>query len=212
MIDNDKTLTIIDSQGFKFTVYIYNGQDKPTPLNKSIIKSIVLDETSDEWFITGFIIIEDKFNVLQRPWTSEITLPDGMIYKFRNDGNDQIILRIQPILDGQPKDALNPEVWNIDLVLAVYDVQDFSFGDESATKYHLSTYLASIHKHLINHVGLMQFGGIDDTEFQKNIDRLDDLVRPESPHKLKTIDANSVEKFKNVSSQLKNYYDYHKKD
>lgn len=135
MMDNDKSLTIIDSQGFKFTVYLYNGQDKPTPLNKSIIKSIVIDETASEWYITGFIIIEDKFNVLQRPWTSEITPPDGMIYKFRNDGNDQIILKIQPILDGQPKDALNPEVWNIDLVLAVYDVQDFSFGDESAVKY-----------------------------------------------------------------------------
>ena len=57
MIDNDKTLTIIDSQGFRFTVYLYNGQDKPTPLNKSIIKSIVIDEIASEWYITGFIII-----------------------------------------------------------------------------------------------------------------------------------------------------------
>lgn len=85
-------------------------------------------------------------------------------------------------------------------------------GDEATLKNHLSTYLASIHKHLVNHAGLLQFGGIDDEEFQKNLVRLDDLTNPESPHKLKTIDANNVEKFQNVRGQLKDYYDYHKKD
>lgn len=135
MSDNDKTLTVIDTQGFRFTVYIYNGQDKPTPLNKAIVKSLVIEETTKDWFIKGFIIIEDRFNTLQRPWTSERTPPDGMLYKFRNDGNDSLIITIQPILEGQPQDTLKPEVWNIELSLAIYDVQDFSFGDETGLKY-----------------------------------------------------------------------------
>lgn len=135
MIENDKTVSVIDSQGFRFTVYLYNGQDKPTPINKAIIKSLVIEENVKDWFIKGFLIIEDKFNTLQRPWTSERTPPDGMLYTFRNDGNDSLLITVQPVLDGQPQDALKPEVWNIELSLAVYDVQDFSFGDETALKY-----------------------------------------------------------------------------
>lgn len=134
MIDNDKTISLIDSQGFRFTVYLYNGQDKPTPLNKAIIKSLVIEEAF-EWFIKGFILIEDKFNILQRPYTTEQTPPDGMYYKFRNDGNDSLIVTIQPVLENQPPDALKPEIWNIELSLAIYDVQDFGFGDESNLKY-----------------------------------------------------------------------------
>jgi hypothetical protein len=135
MIENDKTVTVIDSQGFRFTVYIYNGQDKPTPLNKAVIKSLVIEEAVKDWFIKGFIIIEDRFNTLQRPWTSEREAPEGVLYKFRNDGNDSLLISVQPVLDGQPQDALKPEVWNLELSLAIYDVQDFSFGDETALKY-----------------------------------------------------------------------------
>lgn len=135
MIENDKTVTVIDTQGFRFTVYIYNGQDKPTPLNKAVIKSLIIEENVKDWFIKGFLIIEDKFNILQRPWTTEREPPEGMLYKFRNDGNDSLLITVQPVLDGQPQDALKPEVWNIELSLAIYDVQDFSFGDETALKY-----------------------------------------------------------------------------
>lgn len=135
MIENDKTISVVDSQGFRFTVYLFNGVDKPTPLNKSIIKTIVVEENVRDWFIKGFLVIEDKFNILQRPWTSEREAPPGMLYKFRNDGNDSILITIQPVLDGQPQDALKPEVWNIELNLAIYDIQDFSFGNETALKY-----------------------------------------------------------------------------
>jgi len=135
MSDNDRTVSIIDSQGFRFTVYIYNGQDKPTPLSKGIIKSLVVEENVKEWFMKGFLIIEDRFNILQRPWTTEKTPPDGMLYKFRNDGNDSLIITIQPVIPNQPQDALKPEIWNLELSLSIYDVQDFSFGDETALKY-----------------------------------------------------------------------------
>ena len=135
MIENDKTVSIIDSQGFRFTVYLYNGQDKPTPINKAVIKALVIEETTKDWFIRGFILIEDKYNILQRPWTSEKTPPEGMHYKFRGDGNDTLLISVEPVLEGQPPDALKPEIWNLNLTMSVYDVQDFSFGDETALKY-----------------------------------------------------------------------------
>jgi hypothetical protein len=135
MIDNNKYATIIDSQGFKFTVYIFNGQDQPTPLNKNIIKSLVIEQSSDSWYIKGFIIIDDKYNILQRPYTSQIDPPAGMFYKFRSDGNDTLIIGIQPILDNSAPDTLKPEIWNLQLVLSIYDVQDFSFSNETGLKY-----------------------------------------------------------------------------
>jgi len=135
MIENDNTVTVIDSQGFRFTIYIYNGQDKPTPINKSAVKALVIEEDAKDWFLRGFIVIEDKFNILQRPWTTERTPPEGMHYKFRSDGNDVLLISVQPVLDNQPPDALKPEIWNLQLTMAVYDVQDFSFGDETSLRY-----------------------------------------------------------------------------
>jgi hypothetical protein len=135
MNDVASLATLIDSQGFKFTVYLFNGQDKPTPLNKAVVKSLVLEESTTNIFIKGFIVIEDKYNILQRPWTGDIEAPEGMHYKFRNDGNDILLVNIQPVVEGQPTDALDPEVWNLALALSIYDVQDLPFGGEQGLKY-----------------------------------------------------------------------------
>ena len=80
-------------------------------------------------------------------------------------------------------------------------------GDESATKYHLSTYLASIRKHAINH------GGPNDNtvndEFDNTLERLTNPSHHGSVHNLKTVDAPNTEKFTNVLNSLVGYRDYH---
>lgn len=80
-------------------------------------------------------------------------------------------------------------------------------GDESATKYHLSTYLASIKKHLSNHGGLKH--NMVNDEFDKTLARLTDSSHHGSVHNLKTVDAPKTEKFINVLNSLTGYRDYH---
>lgn len=80
-------------------------------------------------------------------------------------------------------------------------------GDESATKYHLSTYLASIKKHLLNHGGIKH--NMVNDEFDKTLARLTDSSHHGSVHNLKTVDAPKTEKFINVLNSLTGYRDYH---
>lgn len=172
------------------------------------IKKAVNNTETREGKLTKYVFPHETPNGFhQQPPEDEYTIPEHLSKHFTDQdysdlANKKYSLKFENVDHSNSYlDGIHSHIMNSD-----------ANGDEAGLRNHLSTYLASIHKHLINHGGLKQFGGINNSEFQKNIDRLDDLVHPDSIHKLKTIDANNVEKFKTVSSQLKNYYEYFKKD
>lgn len=81
-------------------------------------------------------------------------------------------------------------------------------GDKSATENHLSTYLASIKKHLTEHGGPLT-RTLNKYEFERTLPRLTDPLDTGTIHKLKTVDAPQTEKYKTVLGLLNDYKNFH---
>ena len=132
-LKNETSYIRLNDQDFEFMVGITNQVDNLAPINKPAIVRLVIEEDFRQWWTRGFLIFDNKHNAFERPKSDD--QDESFTYKFRNDGKDLLIFRLRPIIVGQPSDLLKDDIWNMEYVFAIYDIQDIPDGVNADTKY-----------------------------------------------------------------------------
>ena len=132
-LQNDTSYIRLNDQDFEFMVALSNQIDPLAPINKSAITRLIIEEDFRQWWTKGFLIFDNKHNAFERPKNDDIA--EEFSYKFRNDGKDLIIFRMRPVITNQPQDVLPEDIWNIEYVFSIYDIQDITDGKNADTKF-----------------------------------------------------------------------------
>jgi hypothetical protein len=131
-VKNEASYIRLNDQDFEFMIAVSNRVDRLSPINQPAIKRLVIEEDIRQWWTKGFLIFDNKFNAFERPKTDD---NEEFSYRFRNDGNDLLIFRLRPVIQNQPDDLLNDDVWNMEFVFSIYDTQDISDGVNPDNKF-----------------------------------------------------------------------------
>jgi len=136
LLNKNKRFTVsINNQFFHIEIWLYNQIEgmKPFPVTFKMVNSLAIEETLMDWFVKGWIVFENDFEVLERGWPNEnIKAP----YIFRTDGRNKISLKIYPIsndteLYGITKnnESLPKDKWEMSFDCVIYDVEDLPTGN-----------------------------------------------------------------------------------
>lgn len=122
-----------DSQDYDFVLSFNNGE-REISLNSHILVELEIEENLLNWFITGYVILDNPFDNFERlPDFSEHAKFAGnpeLDYKYRGDGRDmmriKIIPRIQSVADNTLGEApkLKTEIWEIYFEAVIYDIEE----------------------------------------------------------------------------------------
>jgi hypothetical protein len=135
LLNKNKRFTLsINNQFFHIEIWLHNQIEGtvPFPVTFKMVHSLAIEETLTDWFVKGWIVFENDFEVLERGWPNEnIKAP----YIFRTDGRNRISIKIYPIpndtelygitknSEGLPKDK-----WEMSFDCVIYDVEDLPTG------------------------------------------------------------------------------------
>jgi hypothetical protein len=133
----------IRDQLFYIQIYMYNQLDgyPPFPVPYQFVHTIALEEKLMDWFVKGWIILQNDFEMFERgapsykilneTTGSSLTLTSDQIkapYMFRTDGRNRINIKIYPITDfsnnSSAKETLPPEYWEMNFDCVIYDIED----------------------------------------------------------------------------------------
>lgn len=133
----------IRDQFYYIEIWLYNqieGQ-KPFAVPFYFVNSLAIEETLMDWFIKGWIVFNNNFEILERGANEggsgtnakeKVNAP----YIFRTDGRNRISIKIYPIPNnetysssiGQGESALPKDKWEMSFDCVIYDVEDLPTG------------------------------------------------------------------------------------
>lgn len=132
---NNRFTVSINNQFFHIEIWLYNQIEgmKPFPVTFTMVNSLALEETLMDWFVKGWIVFENDFEVLERGWPNEnIKAP----YIFRTDGRNKISIKIYPIPNDtelysitKNEEGLPKDKWEMSFDCVIYDVEDLPTGN-----------------------------------------------------------------------------------
>lgn len=133
----------VRDQLFYIQIYMYNQLEgyEPFPLPFQFVQAIALEEKLMDWFVKGWIVIQNDFEMFERGSLSynlrnEVTgaslnLTSEQIkapYMFRTDGRNRINIKIFPITSSSNKslaeEELPSEYWEMNFDCVIYDIED----------------------------------------------------------------------------------------
>jgi len=133
----------IRDQFYYIEIWLYNqieGQ-KPFPVPFYFVNSLAIEETLMDWFVKGWIVFNNNFEILERGSNSRgsgTTAKDKIDapYIFRTDGRNRISIKIYPIPNnqnysiniGQSESELPKNKWEMSFDCVIYDVEDLPTG------------------------------------------------------------------------------------
>jgi hypothetical protein len=128
----------IRDQFYYIEIWLYNqieGQ-VPFPVPFYFVNSLALEETLMDWFVKGWIVFNNNFEILERGANAggsnegrkeKVNAP----YIFRTDGRNRISIKIYPIPNnqsysniGQTESQLPRDKWEMSFDCVIYDVED----------------------------------------------------------------------------------------
>jgi hypothetical protein len=116
----------VNDQTYEFGVTLFNAKDTFFAINTAALVKLCIEEDSREWFKKGYLIVNNKENIIERRPNEFISAAAN--YKFRNDGRDLILINIKPIYDGASDsvetDAFPSGGWELSYTFSIYDVED----------------------------------------------------------------------------------------
>jgi hypothetical protein len=135
--EKSKFVHQIRDQLYYIEIMLYNQLEDQKPLSVPFlfVHSLAFEESLHDWNTKGWIVFDDKFEVLTRGSTTdkEKTKPP---YIFRTDGRNQISFKIYPIPSGNsfsaefdPTNDLNRDQWEMSYDCVIYDIEDMPVGN-----------------------------------------------------------------------------------
>lgn len=127
----------LNNQDYEVILTLYNTQGLAFPINPAGMMSLVIEESTLQWYKQGYIVLENNENVIERR-PNEFTDKNAN-YKFRNDGRDLLLVNIKPVVEnknGLPATEVFPaELWELKYIFSIYDVEDIAAGPTTQKKY-----------------------------------------------------------------------------
>jgi hypothetical protein len=141
--ENRKFIHQIRDQFYYIEIWLYNqieGQ-KPFAVPFYFVNSLALEETLMDWFVKGWIVFNNNFEILERGANSRSSGTDAKEkieapYIFRTDGRNRISIKIYPIPNnqtytinvGETESELPKDKWEMSFDCVIYDVEDLPTG------------------------------------------------------------------------------------
>jgi len=138
MPNDNSSLALIRDQYYNIRITMYNMINKtPFVIPFKGVDGLVIEETLANWWVKGWIILKNDFELIERGAKETIRRTAGAdgkaqsqsvadkidpLYLFRHDGRNKINIKIFPVLD---KTELVPkDNWEINYDFIVYDIED----------------------------------------------------------------------------------------
>ncbi len=121
---DERFIIQIRDQKFYIETWLYNQNPKFKPLGipAFFIEQLVLAESLENWYVNGYIILANDFEVFERG-SDKSPSP----FFFRTDGRNKLALKIYPIVDSSTTPGateLDPIYWNMNFDFVIYDIED----------------------------------------------------------------------------------------
>lgn len=120
----------LDDRVFKFQVFMWNSDNRMAKISRGSIKELVINDNVYEWYHSGYMVISNPKNVLERASKKYIGAEEIDVdpYRFRSDGRDYIYIEMDvPVYDDvNSAESLNNEVYTMKMMMSVYDTQDIT--------------------------------------------------------------------------------------
>jgi hypothetical protein len=150
---SDKVVRINDDGLYYHNIVLFNPDGDVVRLKQSGIKALVLEDKLDTFYHKGYLIYENRFDVLEN--IAPITPPQNKSnqfyneanknffkgYRFRGDGRDFLYLDIMPDVQGKGSSVIqgnfdedDKKIFNLRFVFSIYDSED-TLGESSDLKY-----------------------------------------------------------------------------
>jgi hypothetical protein len=125
----------INNQPYYIEIYLYDQINEPWAVPFIAIDELCIEETLSNWATTGYIVLNNPFEILERGTLSFTTL-DGKFLNynpnpiiFRGDGRNKLSIRIYP-LDKNFSSAPYPkDKWEMCYDFVIFDVEDIPTGN-----------------------------------------------------------------------------------
>ena len=158
----DDQVVQINDLLYKYNILLFNPDLDVVRIKQSAIKTLFLEDSLDNFYHTGYLIYDNKFDVieslnsLQSNFYSTPSLMDGTQrgtgskgYRYRGDARDFLLIDIMPevapgtIRKGNTNEK-DQRIFNLRFTFSIYDTEDIR-GDKLNEKYkklyfHDSTY------------------------------------------------------------------------
>jgi hypothetical protein len=123
-----------NNQDYEVILSLYNPDGSFFPINTAALVSLVIQESSLEWYKKGVLILTNSENILERR-PNEFFSQD-FNYKFRNDGRDLLLVKIKPIVNrvNSYEDPFPSEFYELNYIFSIYDVEDINEGGSTKEK------------------------------------------------------------------------------
>ena len=127
----------IRDQLYYIEIMLYNQLEdqKPFGVPFLFVHSLAFEETLHDWNTKGWIVFDDKFEVLTRGSVTEIEGKVKPPYIFRSDGRNRISFKIYPVPNGNSYSSgldaskLDKEQWEMAYDCVIYDIEDMPVGN-----------------------------------------------------------------------------------
>jgi hypothetical protein len=125
----------INNQPYYLEVYLYNQINEPWAVPILAIDELCIEETLSNWTTTGYIVLNNPFEVLERG-SLAVTTNDGTILQyspnpvlFRGDGRNKLSIRIYPLDEKFSSAPFPKNKWEMCYDFAIYEIEDIPTGN-----------------------------------------------------------------------------------
>lgn len=128
---SDNTYRINDIEYF-YNVLIFNSNDKATILTQDAVKLLVIEDNITEPFTSGYLIIDNTNNVLQRKYTIGDTEIEEQ-FDFNMGDKDYVYIKITPKFTSKQKDGdIDETIWALSYLYVIVNIEDLDVEDAGA--------------------------------------------------------------------------------
>jgi hypothetical protein len=120
---------------YEFEIILDNGAGASDTsrfiINPNAIVNLVIEETLADWVTRGYITLYYAFDAIENTSKVKTTTIDGSTvpnYIFRNDGNDNLYIRLFPNLKPTGLEV-DPLHWELLYKFSIYDVEDITLPE-----------------------------------------------------------------------------------
>jgi hypothetical protein len=133
-------LVTIQDDTFYYSVFLVNSDKRVFILRPEAIKELVISDNITEYYSSGYIILDNKFDAIEQP--STVAQPNSDLningFLFRGDARDVLRIEIMPKLNQKPigadSDETTKKLFSLSYEFIVYNIEEI-LGDEPGMKY-----------------------------------------------------------------------------
>lgn len=134
---NDLISTVvINKTEYSFRVVLINPEGKFFAFRYEAIKELVINNSFENYFNTGYIVVDNSYDVLERLPDSAVT--SSIPYEFRGDSRDILHIQITPKVQDQGITSQSSDsvqsVFSLCSDFVIYNIED-QLGEQANTKY-----------------------------------------------------------------------------